>query len=69
MNNFQTSLRRELDETTAKISKVTVDFDDLKEKMNEKMDENSRKVRTFDANAVSRIRALRLKILFGFKNT
>jgi hypothetical protein len=42
---FQTSLRRELDETNGKITKVSLEFDDLKEKINERVDETNAKVK------------------------
>ena len=42
---LQTSLRRDLDETNVKIGKVSQDLIDLKEKINEKVDENNAKVK------------------------
>jgi hypothetical protein len=41
----QTSLRRELDETNAKIGKVSHEFEDFKEKLNERVDETNAKVK------------------------
>jgi hypothetical protein len=43
-NRSQISLRTELDETNGKISKLSHELDDFKEKVNEKVEEKTNKV-------------------------